>query len=116
MLRFAVAALACSLVASSALAASTAEVVIQNNSQWQIHNLYISPTSTDEWGEDQLGEHVIETGGGTYTLTDIPCAAYDVRLIDEDGDECVVTDVGLCGGKGNWVIEDEALLACQNAE
>lgn len=104
------------LAASPVFAAgSDASVVIRNDSSWAIHQLFISSVDTQEWGPDQLGEHVIDTGGGTYTLTDIPCGAYDVQLIDEDGDECIVGDVGLCASKGAWVITDEDLLACQAA-
>lgn len=108
-------ALLCLAASPAAFAASDAQVVIRNDSLWEIHNLFISATDEQEWGPDQLGEHVIEAGGGSFTLTGIPCGAYDVRLVDEDGDECVVGDVGLCAGKDAWVITDEDLLACQAA-
>lgn len=114
MLRHAVLALFACCLAAPAFAGSQAQVVIKNKSSWAIHNLFISSVDTQEWGPDQLGEHVIDAGGGSYTLTDIPCGAYDVRLVDEDGDECVVGDVGLCAAKGNWVIEDQDLLECQS--
>lgn len=103
-----------SLVAAPAFAAgSDASVVIRNDSAWEIHQLFISSVDTTEWGPDQLGAEVIGAAGGTYTLTDIPCGAYDVQLIDEDGDECIVGDVALCAAKGQWVITDEDLLTCQ---
>jgi len=97
----------------SAHAGSKAEVKIINKSMWEIHELYISSTDTREWGPDQLGREIIGSEGGRFTLTDIPCDAYDVRLVDEDGDVCVVNDVGLCASKGTWVIDDETLLGCQ---
>lgn len=103
------------LLSGAALASSDAQVVIRNDSLWQIHNLYLSATDEAEWGPDQLGEHVIAAEGGKFTLTGIPCGAYDVKLVDEDGDECVVGDVGLCAGQDAWVISDEDLLACQAA-
>lgn len=112
--RFAV-LLACLFAAPAFAAGSDASVVIRNDSSWDIHQLFISSVDTEEWGPDQLGQEVISSGGGTYTLTDIPCGAYDVQLIDEDGDECIVGDVGLCAAKGQWVISDEDLLACQAA-
>jgi len=116
MLRSFAAVLALSLFAAPAFAEHEATVVITNDSQWAIHNLYLSDTDSNEWGPDQLGEKVIDSGGGTFTLTDIPCNAYDVKLVDEDGDECVVNAIALCADKGNWTITDEPLLACQNAE
>jgi hypothetical protein len=114
MLRRFAAVLACTLFAAPAFAEFEATVVIQNDSQWSIHNLYLSDVDSEEWGPDQLGDEVIESGGGKFTLTDIPCDAYDVKLVDEDGDECVVNAIALCVDKGNWVITDEPLLACQN--
>lgn len=105
------------LVAAPTFAADTdAEVKIINNSSWSIFNLYISSVDTEEWGPDQLGEAAIASGGGSFTLNAIPCDAYDIKLVDEDGDECVVSAVALCADKDAWVIEDEALLACQNAD
>jgi hypothetical protein len=115
MLRLAAGLVVSAALSASALASSDATVQIRNDSLWTIHHLFISATSTQEWGPDQLGDAVIESEGGEFTLTDIPCGAYDVRLVDEDGDECVVGDVGLCAGEGSWVITDEDLLACQNA-
>lgn len=102
-----------SLIALPAIAASTdAEVVISNASSWQLHELYISSVDVESWGPDQLGENIVDSGE-KYTLRSIPCDAYDVRLVDEDQDECVVNAVALCAGKGEWVITDEALLDCQ---
>ena len=108
--------LACAVVAAPAFAEYESKVEISNKSQWSIHHLYLSSVDTNEWGPDQLGDEVIESGGGKFTLTDVPCDAYDVKLVDEDGDECVVNAVPLCVDDNRWVITDEPLLACQNAE
>jgi hypothetical protein len=110
------------LLAAVALSASVgvsasendSKVVLKNQSAWAIHELYFSPTSEREWGEDQLGKQTINTGD-TFTLTGVPCAAYDVRVVDEDGDECIIEDVGLCATKDTWVITDKDLLGCQAA-
>jgi hypothetical protein len=101
------------LFAHPASAAGDSKVVLKNLSHWAIHELYFSPTEEREWGEDQLGKHTINTGE-TFTLTGVPCDSYDVRVVDEDGDECVVEDVALCADKEKWVINDQDLLACQN--
>lgn len=99
-------------VSGPAGADSTSKVVIKNKSAWAIHEMYFSPTEEREWGEDQLGQHTINTGD-SFTLNGIPCRAYDVRLVDEDGDECIVEDVGLCASENTWVIDDEDLIGCQ---
>jgi len=104
------------LAGSAAVQASAYDsaVTIQNKSLWAIHQLYLSATDVEEWGPDQLGEHVINTGD-SFKLNGIPCDDYDVKLVDEDGDECVVGGVTLCADDDAWVITDEDLLACQVA-
>lgn len=93
--------------------AAGSSIKVHNKSKWEIHHLYLSPTSeTDEWGPDQLGEEVIKTGG-TFTLTDIECNKYDIKIADEDGDECVVNAVSLCNDAAVWNITDDRLLKCE---
>lgn len=88
------------------------EITLKNKSRWAIHELYFSSTSEHEWGEDQLGKHTIGTGE-SFTLTGIPCDKYDVRLVDEDGDECVIEKVAVCADAESWKITDRDLLGCQ---
>jgi hypothetical protein len=103
------------LTATAALAAGkTANVKIVNKSEWTIHELYLSPVDDEAWGPDQLQQHVIKPGE-TFTLSKIPCNSWDVRLVDEDGDECVVGGVDICGASDTWVINSKDLLACQAA-
>jgi hypothetical protein len=104
-------ALAC---APAAAAAKDGQIVLRNASHWEIHELYVDESRNDEWGEDQLGDDVIGNGE-EFTLTGIPCDKYDVRLVDEDGDECVLESVPLCGGSDEWTITDSDLLGCQAA-
>ena len=92
--------------------AQKSNVVIKNKSDWEIHQFFLSAVDTDKWGADQLGEDVIATGD-TFTLKGIPCDSYDVMLVDEDGDECVVPEVDICGESQGWVISNDDLLECQ---
>jgi hypothetical protein len=103
-----------SLLPSSApaLAQKRASVKVSNNSDWEIHHFFLSLSEQDEWGPDQLGEEVIGTGEA-FTLKEIPCDTYDVRLVDEDGDECVVEAVDICGADEGWVITNKILLGCK---
>lgn len=87
-------------------------ITIINRSDWAIHHLYLSPVDSDEWGPDQLGEHVIESGG-KFTLTDVDCDVYDIMIVDEDGDECILEAEELCNDEAKWVITNEELLGCQ---
>lgn len=108
-------AVSCLLAAPVFAADTDAQINIVNNSSWDIHKLYISSVDAQEWGPDQLGDDAIASGN-SYTLSSIPCDAYDVKIVDEDGDECVVEAVALCADADDWTIEDDALLECQNSE
>ena len=108
-------ALCCALVLSLVPAAAQAagnKVVIKNKSDWEIHQLFLSPTEVEKWGPDQLGEDIIEPGG-SFELRNIPCDSYDIMLVDEDGDECVVADVDICSGQEGWIISNDDLLDCE---
>jgi len=101
------------VLASGNLLASDAAVKIVNQSDWDIHELYLSSVDEDDWGPDQLGDDILEANGGRLTLHSIPCDKYDVNLVDEDQDECTLQGVALCGGKDTWVIDNSDLLTCQ---
>ena len=113
---FAVTAL--SLVALASIEAragtKTSSVKIVNKSDWSIDRLYLSPADEDEWGPDQLKDATIESGE-SFTLNKIPCETFDVKLVDEDGDECIVPDVDLCKSNETWEITSKNLLKCQAA-
>ncbi|MCO6431331.1 MAG: hypothetical protein J5J00_10760 [Deltaproteobacteria bacterium] len=96
------------LIASPVYALS---LKFQNNSSWEIHELYFSPTDEQEWGPDQLADEIIEAKG-VFTLTKIPKGNYDVKIVDEDGDECVIADVNFTSSE-HFVLNDKLLIGCQ---
>jgi hypothetical protein len=101
------------LVCGTALAGPLkTNVTLQNNSAWSIYELYVSPTSESQWGPDQLGTEVVSIGE-SYELTGVPCGSYDIKLVDEDGDVCVMNAVDVCAGSSTWEIDSDDLLACQ---
>jgi hypothetical protein len=109
--RILIAILLAATLLSSALARDAA-VTIHNRSAWDIYQLFLSSTDDYSWGDDQLGKHIIESGD-RFKLHGIPCDDYDVRIVDEDGDVCIIGGVSLCGDRETWVITDADLLACQ---
>ena len=98
--------------APAAALAQSASFTIYNQSSWVIRYLYISSTSTTAWGVDQLGSETISTGGDSFTLTNIPCDSYDLKIVDEDGDQCVMNNIRMCGGAAAYTITSDSLLAC----
>jgi len=111
-LALAAAAPAASAAESEERTDESATIEIVNRTRWWIYELYLSPTQALDWGPDQLDDETIGPGDH-FTLSGIPCQVYDVRLVDEDGDDCVVVGIDLCSGDYEWVIENEALLSCQ---
>lgn len=89
-----------------------ATVKIINQSKWEIHQIYFASTSDRVWGDDYLGEDVLAKGD-SLTLTDIECGDYDIKVVDEDGDECIIEEVSLCGEDAYWKITDKDLLECE---
>lgn len=102
------------VMATLTLGAFAQESVIKiiNRSDWDIHHLYLSPVDVDEWGPDQLGNEIIASGE-IFTLYGIECDVYDIMIVDEDGDECVIEAEDLCDDEAKWVITNDELLGCQ---
>ncbi len=92
---------------------SQASVEIINQTNWDIHHLYVSPVNERNWGPDQLGTNIIARNGGRFRLTNIPCANYDIKVVDNDGDECIIENAEICGGGYEWRITNQELLACE---
>jgi len=107
------AVLALTIALPAAAAKKKATIKIINQSKWEIHHLYLSSSDDKHWGPDQLGDDVIEKGA-SFTLKNIDCDDYDIKVVDEDGDECVVEQVELCGDDSYWKITDKVLLKCEN--
>ena len=106
---------ALSVLAPVAQAATkTSDINIVNKSDWAIAELYLAPVDEAKWGPDQLAEHVIEPGD-SFKLTKIPCDTWDIKLVDEDGDECIVEEVDICVNSETWTITSKDLLRCQAA-
>ena len=91
----------------------TISITIINDANYDIFRVFMSPTREQNWGPDQLGSQIIRKNGGRYTLRDVPCDSYDVRLVDEDNDECIMRNVSFCGADREWRISNEELLRCQ---
>ena len=98
----------------TALAADkkTASVKVVNQSDWSLDKLFLSPVHEAKWGPDQFGDEVVEKGE-SFTLTNVPCDTWDVKLVDEDGDVCIVEAVDICASNETWTITSKDLLKCQ---
>lgn len=98
------------LFAAHAIAAT---IDIENHSSWEIHEIYFAPSSQENWGDDHLGKKVLKPGM-TLTLKGVAAGKWDVRLVDEDEDECIVKDQQI-STSDKFSIDDDDLLGCQAA-
>ncbi len=85
-------------------------VGIQNNSSYDIYEVHMSSTGDDNWGPDLLRNDVLATGESVMVTADP--GSYDLKLVDEDGDACIVMNLALYGDAA-WSITDRWLLGCE---
>jgi hypothetical protein len=76
-----------------------------------VHHIYLTPAHEVHWGPDQLGHDVLETHE-TVTLAGLECEQYDIKVVDHEGDECVVEDIDLCLQDAHWHLTDHELSVC----
>jgi hypothetical protein len=90
--------------------AQTRTFKVVNESHYTIERIYVSPATYTRWGFDRLGDNAL-LPGYEFTLSIIP-GYYDVKLVDEDGDSCVVKGLDFRSGD-RWTLNDGVLLACE---
>lgn len=65
------------------------DFTLVNNTGTDIHQLFVGPTTSDEWGEDILGVNVLDDGASaniTFAGED-STAFWDIKIVDGDGNE-----------------------------
>ena len=100
------------LSVSARAAGKWSDVKIVNLSDWKIQELYFSPSEAATWGRDQLKDHIINPGE-TFSLSQVPCGVWDVKVVDQHNESCVVEKVDMCAQSGTWTINGKDLLSCQ---
>ena len=54
---------------------------------WDIHEVYVVPAASEEWGEDLLDGSVMAQNG-SFSLELVP-GLYSLKAVDEDGDDYI---------------------------
>ena len=103
-------AVACLLIVATAIPALAASLVVINSSDYVIHQLYVSSADERNWGKDQLGKQIINRGE-RFTLRNIPDGNYDLKIVDEDEDECIIRNVRISGDM-QWMLTDTIIENC----
>ncbi len=96
--------LAILLVSAVSLSAQVFDFTLINKTGYSISEVYVSPSDSDEWGDDVMGTEVLPnlkkveiTFPEDYEalLLALGVDKYDLKLVDEDGDEYEYYDLKL---------------------
>lgn len=83
----------------------SASVEVVNNSSVDVWYVYISPSTSNEWGDDWLGSEVV-SAGERYTITGIDPGTYDLKAEDADHNT-LATEMGVeIDGAITWTLSD----------
>ena len=74
------------------------DFTLVNKTGLDIIEVYLSPTSEEEWGEDVMGKDILEHGAKvdiTFSSSETECN-WDLKIVDEDDDEIEWLKLNLC--------------------
>jgi hypothetical protein len=74
------------------------DFVLVNETGLTIDAFYCSPTTTNDWEEDVLGEDILADEGSVEIrfARDTEACQWDLMIVDEDGDKIVWANIDLC--------------------
>ena len=108
MLRFSTASLA---FVALIVPASAFDLVVVNKAETSIiHKLYIAPAKSDKWSEDKLQNQTVAKNG-KFTIRDLAAGAYDLKVVDDDDDSCVFSNINIDQNK-EWKLTDINMIKC----
>jgi hypothetical protein len=71
----------------------------------------MSDSNNPRWGNDLLGRRVLGNGE-SHLITNISFGEWDLKFVDEDGDECFLNKVKM-QQSASWSLTDNWLLTCE---
>ena len=86
-----------------------ATITVVNDSDYVIHEIYLTETDDDDWGPNLLGIDPLLPDQELYV--GVECDYYDALLIDEEGVECELYGLDLCGNDATWFIYNDTCVA-----
>jgi hypothetical protein len=69
--------------------AIAADWTVNNQTTLQMFRLFVSPCGSDLWGPNLLAAGILEPGK-SHVVRDLAGTCHEAKLVDEDGDVCVV--------------------------
>lgn len=111
------------VVAAAAIASCTsssdpdfvadASLLVINESDYTIFEIYLTEVDNPSWGPNLLGGDVLYPG--EELLLGVPCDLYDALLVDEEGVECEIHAIDLCLNDADWVIRNNTCAVFEAA-
>ena len=97
MSRMATAIVAGLAFAGTQVLAGEQDFTLANQTGVEIHEIYISPSDTEEWGEDVLELDVLEDGKSAHIVfaPEEEAEDWDIMVKDEEGNSIVWTELDL---------------------
>jgi hypothetical protein len=90
---------------------STSGIAVKNSSTLEIRHLYLSPTTEENWGPDQLDGAVVAPNG-SFTITGVSCGQGTIKVIAEDQNGCFFYKTVECSSDATWTIASDATPDC----
>ena len=79
--------------------------IVNNTTDVTVCYVYVSPSTTEAWGNDQLGQDNRVEPGQSFTITGIPEGKYDLRANDCDNSEITVqSNVRITAEGHTWTL------------
>ena len=75
------------------------DFTLQNESDVDIAYVYVSPSATDDWGDDIMGIDVLDAGDSvdvTFDYFDGRTCLYDIKVVGTGGELGYLYKVNLC--------------------
>jgi hypothetical protein len=94
-----------------AIAQTRHTLTVDNNSGIAIYHVQMSSTRDRSWERDLLGSGILYDGN-SFTVTDITPGYYDIKVVDQDGDACVVNSVSVFNDM-EWNLTPFRLVGCE---
>jgi hypothetical protein len=91
----------------------TTAVTVTNNSSRDITAIYLSATTDDNWGPNQLSGSISPGGAQTFNISWQQSA---VKLIAEDQDGCFLTTTADTSSAVSWTITSSSARNCGSGQ
>lgn len=89
VMRHAVGCFVAGLAVAVTTPAFAADWTVSNETTLEIHRLFVSPCGGELWGPNRITAGVLSPGK-SHAVTSLTGPCHEAKLVDEDGDVCVV--------------------------